>query len=981
MRAQLIWLTCAACSIALPPAEAQTISFAPTTHAAAAGVRGAVSVDINGDGWLDIATANMGRNTVWIMMNRGSDGGFTAVPEIPVGIGPFDIAAGDADRDGIPDLLVTTPSEPAITLLLMRRDGSARARFQLFGPVAWGATLADVSRDGILDLVYSEYNRGIVVVIDGDGTGNFPGALREFPVSANPQDVVAADFNHDGFLDIAVASSTTSSLNVLYGTATRSFTRRTFAAGRSLNVLETADINADGWLDLAAAASSSHMVAFFRGSATGFALAGTRATGATPRGITSGDFNHDGRPDFATSNFSSSSVTVLLGRRDGVALADRWGDLPAGHQTRGIVAGDFDHDGRNDFAAGSQGSQNFVVFSNDTAFVRSGFAFSRREFLSDTGESQCGGFAPVAVADFNENGILDLLCELGVVLDGVRLVRFDGVGRATADFNRDGHTDIIGNVNGFQVWLGNGRGEFTRGFGRSGIQVTEIIRVGDFDRDGRADAVAIGNVPGVRWVLHVLRQADPEPVLTTIPLPGFPVDLQVADVNRDGKLDVLTAERGQGETLAIRLGDGTGRFGSPTNVSLPSQAWRFKVADVNEDGRPDVVLAADCRITVILAQAGGGWAAPVQFEVTPECSTSALDVLVGDYDNDGHADVFAGNGALLAGSGQGTFSAPAEFETGWLDAIAVDWNRDGLLDVVTGDGAVLNERRAVNRRPVANAGTDFSITYFGLFIQDEGSLHGFGSSDPDLHRLMPEWRDENGVVFSRSLVEVNMPVRNPGTYTFTLTVRDGRGGESTDAINITVLPEEEIVLYAHHNPLEITGNWRVVDDPTAAEGQRVFYPNAGAAKVTTALANPAGFVEKTFVADPTQTYKLWVRLKAQDNRGANDSIHLQFSGAIDTSGRPNYRIGTTEGLAVNLEECLGCGVSGWGWEDDGWGAVNKNGTLVRFPEGGIQRLRIQVREDGVSVDQIVLSAVKYRTTRPGAAKNDTTILARPQQFP
>jgi hypothetical protein len=173
----------------------------------------------------------------------------------------------------------------------------------------------------------------------------------------------------------------------------------------------------------------------------------------------------------------------------------------------------------------------------------------------------------------------------------------------------------------------------------------------------------------------------------------------------------------------------------------------------------------------------------------------------------------------------------------------------------------------------------------------------------------------------------------------------------------------------------------VVDDPTAAEGQRLFYPNAGAAKVTTALANPPGFVDKIFVADPTQTYKLWVRLKAQDNRGANDSLWVQFSGAIDTAGRPNYRIGTTEGLAVNLEECLGCGVSGWGWEDDGWGAVNRNGTLLRFPEGGIQRLRIQVREDGVSVDQIVLSAVKYRTTRPGAAKNDTTILAGPQQFP
>lgn len=120
-----------------------------------------------------------------------------------------------------------------------------------------------------------------------------------------------------------------------------------------------------------------------------------------------------------------------------------------------------------------------------------------------------------------------------------------------------------------------------------------------------------------------------------------------------------------------------------------------------------------------------------------------------------------------------------------------------------------------------------------------------------------------------------------------------------------------------------------------------------------------------------------MRLKAQDNRGSNDSIWVQFTSAVDVNGNPNYRIGTTEGLAVNLEECLGCGVSGWGWEDDGWGAVNKNGTLLRFQRPH-QRIRIQVREDGVSVDQIVLSAVKYRTTRPGTAKNDTTIL--PETF-
>ena len=45
-----------------------------------------------------------------------------------------------------------------------------------------------------------------------------------------------------------------------------------------------------------------------------------------------------------------------------------------------------------------------------------------------------------------------------------------------------------------------------------------------------------------------------------------------------------------------------------------------------------------------------------------------------------------------------------------------------------------------------------------------------------------------------------------------------------------------------------------------------------------------------------------------------------------------------------------------------------------IPGARDEALRIQVHEDGVSIDQIVLSAVRYRTTRPGTAKNDTVIL-------
>jgi hypothetical protein len=165
-----------------------------------------------------------------------------------------------------------------------------------------------------------------------------------------------------------------------------------------------------------------------------------------------------------------------------------------------------------------------------------------------------------------------------------------------------------------------------------------------------------------------------------------------------------------------------------------------------------------------------------------------------------------------------------------------------------------------------------------------------------------------------------------------------------------------------------------VNDETANEGRRVWHPNANVPKLQVPLANPTDYIDIGFLADPTQEYKLWIRMKADDNNWSNDSVFVQFSGAKDGAGNPLYQIGTTSALAVNLEECSNCGVSGWGWEDDGWGAADRHGTTLRFPEGGRQILRIQTREDGVSIDTIVLSAEKYKTTRPGTAKNDNTRL-------
>jgi hypothetical protein len=151
----------------------------------------------------------------------------------------------------------------------------------------------------------------------------------------------------------------------------------------------------------------------------------------------------------------------------------------------------------------------------------------------------------------------------------------------------------------------------------------------------------------------------------------------------------------------------------------------------------------------------------------------------------------------------------------------------------------------------------------------------------------------------------------------------------------------------------LVGEWRLISDSTALRGVSLWQPNRGAAKVVSPLSSPASFVDLTFTAEAGRPYHLWVHLRAEGNSWANDSVHLQFSGTVNGAGTPTFRIGTTTSAEVNLEDCSGCGLGGWGWQDNAWGSL---ANPIYFERTGTQTLRIQPREDGVFIDRIVMSA-------------------------
>ena len=224
-----------------------------------------------------------------------------------------------------------------------------------------------------------------------------------------------------------------------------------------------------------------------------------------------------------------------------------------------------------------------------------------------------------------------------------------------------------------------------------------------------------------------------------------------------------------------------------------------------------------------------------------------------------------------------------------------------------------------------------------------------------------------------------------GTHTLTARARDASGNMTTSAaVSVHVFntvtpppPSGTIVLRAADVPAEnIVGNWVRSSQSTAADSVALWNTDNGAAKIAPALTAPQHYVDITFNAAAGKAYHLWIRMRAQNDYYGNDSIHVQFSDAVDASGSPIYRIGSSgadNSAQVVQQETDNGPISGWGWADQGWNGL---GTHIYFATSGSHTLRIQQREDGVLFDQIVLSPDTFLTAPPGQQNRDGTIVPR-----
>jgi hypothetical protein len=343
------------------------------------------------------------------------------------------------------------------------------------GPGPFAAVAADFNGDNKVDLAVVNAAAGNVTVLLGNGNGGFtPAPHSPFRVGLGPFSLAVGDFNGDGKPDLAVANEGDNTVSILLGDGQGGFApgpRSPLATGPAPVSLAVADFNADGKADLAVASGTVNSANIFFGNGDG-SFTAARSVGLLGPAtyILAADINLDGTPDLGIADMSGD-FDVLFGAGDGT-FSNSFPYL-IDSPVYSVATGDFNGDGIPDFALAYLGKNQTQVW------------------LGKAGALSFSMLGEIPVYIFNLGGI-----PVGSSPEFV----------ATGDFNGDGKLDLVtanSDSNNVTMLLGDGTGGFIPAPGSPlpAGNAPFCVVVADFNGDGRADLAIVNFIDGTISIL------------------------------------------------------------------------------------------------------------------------------------------------------------------------------------------------------------------------------------------------------------------------------------------------------------------------------------------------------------------------------------------------------------------------------------------------------------------------------------------------
>ena len=320
------------------------------------------------------------------------------------GVYPDSVTTGDFNGDGKLDIAVVNAEGNNISVLF----GNGKGTFQL--PVDYPDTLgpdfivaADFNGDGKLDLAIADYESNISVFLN-NGDGTFPPEPTNYPTGQGAVALAVGDVNGDGIPDLVAANYTADTLSVLLGKGDGTFLKSTtLKVGASAYSVALGDFNGDGKIDIAVSLqySADGKVGVLLGNGDGtFQHVITSPTGAGPTGLVAFDFNGDGKLDLAMGSEGTgegNTLSVLLGKGDGTFQPPV--QYAVGKDPSNTVSADFNGDGKEDLAVISYGSASFsILLGNGDGTFQPAVPYVTQLLPYS-----------IAVGDFTGTGVLDLV--------------------------------------------------------------------------------------------------------------------------------------------------------------------------------------------------------------------------------------------------------------------------------------------------------------------------------------------------------------------------------------------------------------------------------------------------------------------------------------------------------------------------------------------------------------------------------------------